>query len=125
MISQEKIINSLKNYENYGDLMNNKRIKKIFGDTIKHIDIIIEVGCHFFFIKILEDLPIDVDKFEYNYINIVRNIENDKIRYHKVILSNRKIKYSMVEFTNVLSIKELYYYVANTVGIFVDFIPME
>jgi hypothetical protein len=125
MISQEKIINSLKNYENYGDLMNNKRIKKIFGDTIKHIDIIIEVGCHFFFIKILEDLPIDVDKFEYNYITIVRNIENDKIRYHKVILSNRKIKYSMVEFTNVLSIKELYYYVANTVGIFVDFIPME
>ena len=125
MISQEKIINSLKNYENYGDLMNNKRIKKIFGDSIKHIDIIIEVGCHFFLIKILEDLPIDVDKFEYNYINIVRNIENDKIRYHKVILSNKKIKYSMVEFTNVLSIKELYYYVANTVGIFVDFIPME
>ena len=66
MISQEKIINSLKNYENYGDLI------------------------------------------------------NDKIRYHKVILSNRKIKYSMVEFT-----KELYYYVANTVGIFVEFIPME
>ena len=31
----------------------------------------------------------------------------------------------MVEFTNVLSIKELYYYVANTVGIFVEFIPME
>jgi uncharacterized protein Yka (UPF0111/DUF47 family) len=42
MISQEKIINSLKNYENYGDLMNNKRIKKIFGDSIKHIDIIID-----------------------------------------------------------------------------------
>jgi hypothetical protein len=68
-----------------------------------------------FLIKILNDLPIDVDKFEHNYINIVRNIENDK-----VILSNKKIKYSMVEFT-----KELYYYIANTVGIFVDFIPME
>lgn len=75
-----------------------------------------------FLIKILEDLPIDVDKFEYNYINIVRNIENDKIKYHKVILSNKKIKYSMVEFTNVLSIKELYYYIANTVGIFVEFL---
>jgi hypothetical protein len=77
-----------------------------------------------FLIKILEDLPIDVDKFEHNYINIVRNIENDKIKYHKVILSNRKIKYSMVEFTNVLSIKELYYYVANTVGIFVELITV-
>jgi hypothetical protein len=120
MISEEQIINSLKKYENYGDLINNKKIKKTFGDTIKHINIIIEIGCHFFLIKILEDLPIDVDKFEYNYINIVRNIENDKIKYHKVILSNKKIKYSMVEFTNVLSIKELYYYVANTVGIFVE-----
>lgn len=125
MITQEKIINSLKNYENYGDLINNKKIKKTFGDTIKYIDIIIEIGCHFFLIKILEDLPIDVDKFEYNYINIVRNIENDKIRYHKVILSNKKIKYSMVEFTNVLSIKELYYYIANTVGIFVELIKSE
>jgi len=125
MISQEKIINSLKNYENYGDLINQKKIKKIFGDTIKHIDVIIEIGCHLFLIKILEDLPIDVDKFEYNYINIVRNIENDKIRYHKVILSNKRIKYSMVEFTNVLSIKELYYYIANTVGIFVEFITIE
>lgn len=125
MISEEQIINSLKKYENYGDLINQKRIKKIFGDTIKHIDIIIEIGCHFFLIKILENLPIDVDKFEYNYINIVRNIENDKIRYHKVILSNRKIKYSMVEFTNVLSIKELYYYIANTVGIFVELIINE
>ena len=37
MISQEKIINSLKKYENYGDLINNKKIKKTFGDTIKHI----------------------------------------------------------------------------------------
>ena len=100
MISEEKIINSLKKYENYGDLLNNKKIKKTFGDTIKHINIIIEIGCHLFLIKILEDLPIDVDKFEYNYINIVRNIENDKIKYHKVILSNKKIKYSMVEFTN-------------------------
>ena len=122
MISEEQIINSLKKYENYGDLINNKKIKQTFGNTIKHINVIIEIGCHFFLIKILEDLPIDVDKFEYNYINIVRNIENDKIRYHKVILSNKKIKYGMVEFTNVLSIKELYYYIANTVGIFVEFI---
>jgi len=42
MNSVGKIINSLKNYENYGDLINQKRIKKIFGDTIKHIDIIID-----------------------------------------------------------------------------------
>ena len=124
MISEEQIINSLKKYENYGDLMNNKKIKKTFGDTIKHINIIIEIGCHLFLIKILKDLPIDVDKFEYNYINIVRNIENDKIKYHKVILSNKKIKYSMVEFTNVLSIKELYYYIANTVGIFVELLDV-
>ena len=122
MISEEQIINSLKKYENYGDLINNKKIKKTFGDTIKHINIIIEIGCHFFLIKILENLPIDVDKFEHNYIDIVRKVENDKIKYHKVILSNKKIKYSIVEFTNVLSIKELYYYVANTVGIFVEFL---
>ena len=124
MVSEEQIINCLKNYENYGDLFNKTKIKKIFGDSIKHIDVIIEVGCHLFLIKILNDLPIDVDKFEYNYINIVRNIENDKIRYHKVILSKKKIKYSMVEFTNVLSIKELYYYIANTVGIFVDLLDV-
>jgi hypothetical protein len=122
MISEEKIINSLKKYENYGDIMNNKKIKKTYGDTIKHINIIIEIGCHFFLIKIIGDLAIDVDKFEHNYIDIVRKIENDKIKYHKVILSNKKIKYSMVEFTNVLSIKELYYYIANTVGIFVEFL---
>jgi hypothetical protein len=42
MISSETIINSLKKYENYGDLINQKRIKKIFGDSIKHIDIIID-----------------------------------------------------------------------------------
>ena len=30
----------------------------------------------------------------------------------------------MVEFTNVLSIKELYYYIANTVGIFVELLDV-
>ena len=122
MISEEKIINSLKKYENYGDLINNKTIKKIFGDTIKNINVIIEIGHYLFLIKIIDDLPINIDNFEHNYIDIVRKIENNKIIYHKIILSNKPIKYNRIQFTNVLSIKELYYYIANTVGIFVEFI---
>lgn len=114
---EEKIVNSLKKYEIYGDIYNKKSINKLFN-----IDVIIEVGHNIFFIKIVSHIGIDIDKFNYTCNNIIKKINNCNIRYHKILFSLKHIKCNKSIFINVVSIQELYNYISSNLGIFLGLI---
>lgn len=101
---KEMIFTSLQFYSNYGQLIRNTQIKKMYGHHINNIDLMIKIGVHIFIIHcIYEKSYPDINKiksFFYDCTTIKNIYNNHHLIFHKIYLTKYHVSFNTLNFLN-------------------------
>jgi len=127
---QKIIINGLSYYSCHGQFKNLIQIKKMYGNHINNINMMIKIGLSIFLINSNDDNKIDIFNHECNYIK--NKFNNKNLIFYKIYVSKFPMYYNNIiniHLTNDniinteiiqldILLHKLYYYIADTTNIY-------